>query len=152
MWLLGDHGRLIKWHPLVNFQFFDVQTKLVTGKPHQFTRFFYAFYLTIGSVLEVSARMVCPSCKKRRPSSKAPASKNICDYISNAQNKETQCFFALLCFYKQTKQTLEVLSFIMKKQDNFLKEVVSFMKTQRKYFLLELFLILQNQLKNLFLH
>ena len=21
MWLLGDHGRLIKWHPLVNFQF-----------------------------------------------------------------------------------------------------------------------------------
>ena len=104
------------------------KTKLVTGKPHQFTRFFYAFYLTIGSVLEVSVRMVCPSCKKRRPSSKAPASKNICDYISNAQNKETQCFFVLLCFYKQTKQTLEVLSFIMKKQDNFLKEVVSFLK------------------------
>ena len=24
--------------------------------------------------------MVCPSYKKRRPSSKAPASKNICDY------------------------------------------------------------------------
>ena len=21
MWLLGDHGRLIKWHPLVNFRF-----------------------------------------------------------------------------------------------------------------------------------
>ena len=21
MWLLGDHGRLIRWHPLVNFQF-----------------------------------------------------------------------------------------------------------------------------------
>ena len=21
MWLSGDHGRLIKWHPLVNFQF-----------------------------------------------------------------------------------------------------------------------------------
>ena len=21
MWLLGDHGRLIKWHPFVNFQF-----------------------------------------------------------------------------------------------------------------------------------
>ena len=38
----------------------------------------------VGSVLEVSVRMVCPSCKKRRPSSKAPASKNICDYISNA--------------------------------------------------------------------
>ena len=136
----------------------SVQTKLVTGKPHQFTRFFYAFYLTMGSILEVSVRMVCPSCKKRRPSSKAPASKNICDYISNAQNKETQCFFVLLCFYKQTKQTLEilnfmkleqiffvkeavsfilrkqdilvkeVLSFIMKKQDNFLKEVVSFLK------------------------
>ena len=84
-----------------------------------------------------------PTRKKRRPSSKAPASKNICDYISNAQNKETQCFFVLLYFYKQTKQTLEilsfmkleqiffvkeVLSFIMKKQDNFLKEVVSFLK------------------------
>lgn len=68
-------------------------------------------------------------------------------------------FFVFLCFHKQTKQTLEVLSFmkleqiifvkeavsfilrkqdilvkevlsfIMKKQDNFLKEVVSFMKT-----------------------
>ena len=60
------------------------KTKLVTGKPHQFTRFFYALYLTIGSALEVSVRMVCPSCKKRRPSLKAPASKNICDYISNA--------------------------------------------------------------------
>jgi hypothetical protein len=36
------------------------------------------------SVLEVSVRMVCPSGKKRRPSAKAPASKNICDYISNA--------------------------------------------------------------------
>lgn len=59
------------------------KTKLVTGKPHQFTRFFYALHLTIGSILEVSVRMVCPSCKKRRPSSKAPASKNICDYISN---------------------------------------------------------------------
>lgn len=49
----------------------------------------------------------------------------------------------ILCFHKQTKQTLEVvsfilreqdilvkevLSFIMKKQDNFLKEVVSFLK------------------------
>ena len=56
----------------------------VTGKPHQFTRFFYAFYLTMGSILEVSVRMVCPSCKKRRPSSKAPASKYICDYISDA--------------------------------------------------------------------
>ena len=21
MWLLGDHGRLIKWHPFVNFRF-----------------------------------------------------------------------------------------------------------------------------------
>lgn len=60
------------------------KTKLVTGKPHQFTRFFYALYLTIGSILEVSVRMVCPSCKKRRPSSKAPTSKSICDYISNA--------------------------------------------------------------------
>ena len=68
-------------------------------------------------------------------------------------------FLLLDCFHKQTKQTLEVLSFmkleqiifvkeavsfilrkqdilvkevlsfIMKKQDNFLKEVVSFMKT-----------------------
>ena len=35
-------------------------------------------------VFSVSVRMACPSCKKRRPSSKAPASKNICDYISNA--------------------------------------------------------------------
>ena len=74
------------------------------------------------------------------------------------KNKETLCFFVFLCFHKQTKQTLEVLSFmkleqiifvkeavsfilrkqdilvkevisfIMKKQDNFLKEVVSFLK------------------------
>ena len=78
------------------------------------------------------------------------------------KNKETLCFFVFLCFHKQTKQTLEVLSFmkleqiifvkeavsfilrkqdilvkevlsfIMKKQDNFLKEVVSFMKTLAK--------------------
>ena len=59
------------------------------------------------------------------------------------KNKETLCFFVFLWFHKQTKQTLEVLSFmkleqiifvkeavsfIMKKQDNFLKEVVSFLK------------------------
>ena len=44
------------------------------------------------------------------------------------KNKETLCFFVFLCFHKQTKQTLEVLSFIMKKQDNFVKEVVSFLK------------------------
>ena len=24
MWLLGDHGRLIKWHPLVNFKFVNL--------------------------------------------------------------------------------------------------------------------------------
>lgn len=28
------------------------------------------------------------------------------------KNKETLCFFVFLCFHKQTKQTLEVLSFI----------------------------------------
>ena len=72
--------------------------------------------------------MVCPSCKKRRPSSKAPASKNICDYISNAKNKETLCFFVFLCFHKQTNQTLEVLSFMKWKQIIFVKEVVSFLK------------------------
>ena len=41
------------------------KTKLVTGKPHQFTRFFYAFYLTMGSVLEVSVRMVCPRSENK---------------------------------------------------------------------------------------
>ena len=76
------------------------------------------------------------------------------------KNKETLCFFVFLCFHKQTKQTLEVLSFmkleqiifvkeavsfilrkqdilvkevlsfIMKKQDNFVKEAVSFTKTR----------------------
>jgi len=66
------------------FQFVDVKTKLVTGKSHRFTCFFYAFYLTMWCVLEASVRMACPSYKKRRPSSKAPASKNICDCISNA--------------------------------------------------------------------
>ena len=25
MWLLGDHGRLIKWHPLVNFKFGELR-------------------------------------------------------------------------------------------------------------------------------
>ena len=59
------------------------------------------------------------------------------------KNKETLCFFVFLCFHKQMKQTLEVLSFmkleqiifvkevlsfIMKKHVNFLKEVVSFLK------------------------
>lgn len=44
------------------------------------------------------------------------------------KNKETLCFFVFLCFHKQTKQILEVLSFIMKKQYNFVKEVVSFLK------------------------
>ena len=88
------------------------KTKLVTGRPHQFTRFFYAFYLTMGSILEVSVRMFCPSCKKRRPSSKAPASKNICDYISNAQNKETICFFFFFVYLENTlnkheKQSLQ---------------------------------------------
>ena len=24
MWLSGDHGRLIKWHPLVNFRFVNL--------------------------------------------------------------------------------------------------------------------------------
>ena len=33
------------------------KTKLVTGKPHQFTRFFYAFYLTIGRMYENGARV-----------------------------------------------------------------------------------------------
>lgn len=59
------------------------------------------------------------------------------------KNKETLCFFVFLCFHKQMKQTLEVLSFmkleqiifvkeavtfILRKQDIFLKEVVSFLK------------------------
>ena len=42
------------------------------------------YWLNSSLVFSVSVRMACPSCKKRRPSSKAPASKNICDYISNA--------------------------------------------------------------------
>lgn len=25
MWLSGDHGRLIKWHPLVNFKFGELR-------------------------------------------------------------------------------------------------------------------------------
>ena len=59
------------------------------------------------------------------------------------KNKETLCFFGFLCFHKQMKQTLEVLSFmkleqiifvkeavtfILRKQDIFVKEVVSFLK------------------------
>ena len=59
------------------------------------------------------------------------------------KNKETLCFFVFLCFHKQTKQTLEVLSFmkleqiifvkeavsfILRKQDILVKEVVSFLK------------------------
>ena len=70
--------------PMVRYTRTIFPSYAVTGRPHQFTHFFYAFYLTMGSILEVSVRMVCPSCKKRRPSSKAPASKNICDYISDA--------------------------------------------------------------------
>lgn len=31
MWLLGDHGRLIKWHPLINFPFIE---QLNTLKEH----------------------------------------------------------------------------------------------------------------------
>lgn len=45
------------------------------------------------------------------------------------KNKETLCFFVFLCFHKQTKQTLEVLSFIMKKQDIFVNVTLSFTKT-----------------------
>ena len=62
------------------------------------------------------------------------------------KNKETLCFFVFLCFHKQTKQTLEVLSFIMKKQDNFVKEVVSFLKKllvsrkQKKKFKIEIYI------------
>ena len=32
MWLLGDHGRLIKWHPLVNFQFIKPFEKRILQK------------------------------------------------------------------------------------------------------------------------
>ena len=45
------------------------------------------------------------------------------------KNKETLCFFVLLCFHKQTKQTLEVLSFMKLEQIIFVKEAVSIMKT-----------------------
>ena len=45
------------------------------------------------------------------------------------KNKETLCFFVFLCFHKQTKQTLEVLSFMKLEQIIFVKEAVSFMKT-----------------------
>ena len=41
----------------------------------------------------------------------------------------TLCFFVFLCFHKQTKQTLEVLSFMKLEQIIFAKEAVSFMKT-----------------------
>ena len=44
------------------------------------------------------------------------------------KNKETLCFFVFLCFHKQTKQTLEVLSFMKLEQIIFVKEAVSFMK------------------------
>lgn len=44
------------------------------------------------------------------------------------KNKETLCFFVFLCFHKQTKQTLEVLSFMKLEQIIFVKEVVSFLK------------------------
>ena len=45
------------------------------------------------------------------------------------KNNETLCFFVFLCFHKQTKQTLEVLSFMKLEQIIFVKEAVSFMKT-----------------------
>lgn len=41
MWLSGDHGRLIKWHPLVNFQF--VELTLERGEII-FSKGFYIFY------------------------------------------------------------------------------------------------------------
>ncbi len=68
------------------------------------------------------------------------------------KNKETLCFFVFLCFHKQTKQTLEVLSFmkleqiifvkeavtfILRKQDIFVKEVLSFIMKKHVNFLKE---------------
>ena len=41
MWLSGDHGRLIKWHPLVNFKFGELrksevlERKLMEEKTYQ---------------------------------------------------------------------------------------------------------------------
>ena len=40
MWLLGDHGRLIKWHPLVKFQFVGMTLKM-KFKEQNFTLFAY---------------------------------------------------------------------------------------------------------------
>ena len=55
--------------------------------------------------------------------------KTVDNHFVNSLNKETLCFFVFLCFHKQTKQTLEVLSFMKLEQIIFVKEVVSFMKT-----------------------
>ena len=38
--------------------------------------------------------------------------KTVDNHFVNSLNKETLCFFVFLCFHKQTKQTLEVLSFM----------------------------------------
>ena len=46
MWLLGDHGRLIKWHPLVKFQFVGMTLKM-KFKEQNFTLFAYTNYRTI---------------------------------------------------------------------------------------------------------
>ena len=68
------------------------------------------------------------------------------------KNKENLCFFVFLCFHKQMKQTLEVLSFmkleqiifvkeavtfILRKQDIFVKEVLSFIMKKHVNFLKE---------------
>lgn len=44
--------------------------------------------------------------------------------------KLIKSYVAILCFHKQTKQTLEVLSFMKLEQIIFVKEAVSFMKTK----------------------
>ena len=46
MWLLGDHGRLIKWHTLVKFQFVGMTLKM-KFKEQNFILFAYTNYRII---------------------------------------------------------------------------------------------------------
>ena len=53
------------------------------------------------------------------------------------KNKETLCFFVFLCFHKQMKQTLEVLSFMKLEQIIFVKEAVTFILRKQDIFVKE---------------
>ena len=43
MWLSGDHGRLIKWHPLVNFKFEELRKSEFVERFPEFSLFYRLF-------------------------------------------------------------------------------------------------------------